>query len=406
MDVTAKGLLAKVQRTEDDSHRVYLLLSNGILVFVESDDRQDLQDDEVVLYDTDSGEITSAPQDLWQFEPWIGVVKAKLDDGDFVVESSGRLFRASLDLSDKVDTGNTVEGYHPKKISRILSREPIRYIDLGGIDDTVIASFRSSEDKDKVFFGDIGGYKGVIDRAIELVELPLTKRENLDAIKARAVRGVLFTGDPGTGKTLLARAIAHESNASFYEISGPQVLSKWFGQTEELLRKIFDHATANAPAIIFFDEIDSIAGRRNEDSNEASRRVVAQLLALMDGFSSRKGVVVIATTNRPQDIDPALLRPGRFDWKIHFPMPDEAERREILDKTASKLTTEGALSFNEVASRTAGWSPADLTAIWTEAALIAAADDRFAIDDEDFRSAHARVERQRLLNSSLSDRSA
>ena len=220
--------------------------------------------------------------------------------------------------------------------------------------------------------------------------LPLEKHDALARIGARPIKGVLFTGDPGTGKTLLARIIASRADAFFYEISGPEVFSKWYGETEELLRRIFEDAAGRPRSIIFFDEIDSVAAQRDE-SHEASRRVVAQLLTLMDGFRPEQNVVVVAATNRPQDIDRALLRPGRFDWKIHFPLPGLDDREAILRVAARPLARHGELPFGQIAVRTEGWSAADLALILSEAALLAVADSRDVMIAEDMLGGHARV---------------
>jgi transitional endoplasmic reticulum ATPase len=172
-------------------------------------------------------------------------------------------------------------------------------------------------------------------------------------------------------------------------------VSKWYGQSEELLRKIFEHAERQTSAIIFFDEIDSIAAQRDEDAHEASRRLVAQLLTLMDGFKPSSNVVVIATTNRPQDIDNALLRPGRFDWEIHFPLPSRYDRESILTASARQLRTIDELPHALIAEKTDGWSGAELTAIWTDAALLAAANGRDAIMAEDYIGGFERVSARR-----------
>ena len=207
---------------------------------------------------------------------------------------------------------------------------------------------------------------------------------------------MLFTGLPGTGKTMLARIIASRAGAAFWEISGPEVFSKWQGQSEEVLRKIFARASAEERSIIFFDEIDSVATQRAEDAHEASRRVVAQLLTLMDGFSADDNVVVVATTNRPQDIDVALRRPGRFDWEINFPLPSVEDRVEILAVSARDLQISGPLPHAQVAAESEGWSAAELTAIWSEAALLAVADGgREVLMAEDYVGGHARVAAQR-----------
>lgn len=239
----------------------------------------------------------------------------------------------------------------------------------------------------------------MVARAQELIEVPLAHHDRLAKINARPIKGVLFTGGPGTGKTMLARIIANRSGAEFLEISGPQFISKWVGQSEEILRLIFDYASKQERCIIFFDEIDSVAGKRSDESHESSRRVVAQLLTLMDGFSPADNVVVIAATNRPQDIDVALLRPGRFDWEINFPYPDRDDREEILRTSQSRHQTRGQLPHEYVAGTTEGWSGAELAAIWTEAALLAVSDERDAIGVEDYLGGYQRVAAQHAVQS-------
>ena len=173
------------------------------------------------------------------------------------------------------------------------------------------------------------------------------------------------------------------------------IFSKWYGQSEELLRKLFEKAGKQEKAIIFFDEIDSIAAQRGDESHEVSKRVVAQLLTLMDGFASDTNVVVIAATNRPQDLDVALRRPGRFDWEIKFPYPDERDRKDILIKTARCLCTREPLPHAIIAERSAGWSAAELAQIWSEAALLAVQDRRKQIYEEDYIGGFERVSRNR-----------
>ena len=241
-------------------------------------------------------------------------------------------------------------------------------------------------------FEDFGGYPEVIARARELIETQLDRRASLEKIGARPVKGVLFTGPPGTGKTHLARIIAKVSQADFFLVSGPTVVSKWVGDSEDTLRKIFEAATDCERAIVFFDEIDSIAERRTGDSHEASKRLVAQLLTLLDGFDGRgKNIVVIAATNRVESLDPALTRPGRFDWEIEFTDPTLADRLAILHVGARRLATRGELPFVDVAVLTEGWSAAELTAIWAEAALVAVADGRETICGDDMAQAYERV---------------
>jgi transitional endoplasmic reticulum ATPase len=189
--------------------------------------------------------------------------------------------------------------------------------------------------------------------------------------------------------------IAHESGASFYLISGPSIVSKWVGDSEQAIRRVFRAAAKKESAIIFFDEIDSIAERRTEDSHEASRRLVAQLLTELDGFDQgSSNLIVIAATNRIESVDEALLRPGRFDWEIVFGMPTAGDRLEILQLGAGQTKTEGVLGLEVVAAASDGWSAARLASLWTEAALLAAGDGRSAIVDEDVAQAFERVARR------------
>ncbi|NJE47447.1 AAA family ATPase [Thermococcus sp. GR7] len=181
-----------------------------------------------------------------------------------------------------------------------------------------------------VTYEDIGGLKDVIQKVREMIELPLKHPEIFEKLGIEPPKGVLLYGPPGTGKTLLAKAVANEANAHFIAINGPEIMSKYYGESEERLREVFKEAEENAPAIIFIDEIDAIAPKREETHGEVEKRVVSQLLTLMDGLKSRGKVIVIAATNRPDAIDPALRRPGRFDRELEVGVPDKQGRKEIL----------------------------------------------------------------------------
>lgn len=389
------GSLARIRSVSDGGRRLYLEFRNGTIGTADSESAWPHGVGDVVLFidDDDGQRLESAPADLWPDEPWIGVVRLKLDDVT-VVESGGRLRRLPT-TSVAYAEGNTVEVAEFTGVLRVLNETPIRYIDLPSVDDAAIERFRTETHAGAPSFADFGGLERVVERARELIELPLKMRSELSHIGARPIKGVLFTGAPGTGKTMLARIIASEAEAAFYEISGPEIFSKWYGQSGEVLRGIFDKAASHDSAIVFFDEIDSVAARRGDESHEESKRVVAQLLTLMDGFKADANVVVIATTNRPDDIDPALRRPGRFDWEIHFPMPDLHDRESILRASAHRLVTSGPLPHAQVAVKTDGWSAADLAGIWTEAALLAVADGRRRISIEDYVGGFERVQRQR-----------
>jgi len=221
----------------------------------------------------------------------------------------------------------------------------------------------------KVTYEDIGGLHEVIAKIRELVELPLRHPELFQRLGIEPPKGILLYGPPGTGKTLLAKAVANESDAYFIAINGPEIMSKFYGESEQRLREIFEEAKKNAPAIIFIDEIDAIAPKRDEVIGEVERRVVAQLLALMDGLEARGQVIVIGATNRPNALDPALRRPGRFDREIEVPMPDKQGRLEILQIHTRHMPLAEDVNLEELAEMTKGYTGADLAALAREAAM-------------------------------------
>ena len=221
----------------------------------------------------------------------------------------------------------------------------------------------------RIAYEDIGGLKDEIKQVREMIELPLKHPELFEKMGIEAPKGVLLHGPPGTGKTLIAKAVANESNANFLTLSGPEIMSKFYGQSEENIRKIFEEAIENSPSIIFIDEIDSIAPKREETHGDVERRVVAQLLALMDGLEERGKVIVIGATNRINAIDPALRRPGRFDREIEIGIPDRKGRREILEIHTRGMPLAEDVNLDKLAEITHGYSGADLEALCKEAAM-------------------------------------
>ncbi|MCE4612366.1 MAG: CDC48 family AAA ATPase [Desulfurococcales archaeon] len=221
----------------------------------------------------------------------------------------------------------------------------------------------------KVTYEDIGGLSNVIMKIRELVELPLRHPELFNRLGIEPPKGILLYGPPGTGKTLLAKAVANEADAHFIAINGPEIMSKFYGESEQRLREIFEQAKKNAPSIIFIDEIDAIAPKRDEVVGEVERRVVAQLLALMDGLESRGQVIVIGATNRPNAVDPALRRPGRFDREIEVPLPDKKGRLEILQIHTRMTPLADDVDLEKLADMTKGYTGADLAALVREAAM-------------------------------------
>jgi transitional endoplasmic reticulum ATPase len=267
---------------------------------------------------------------------------------------------------------------------------------------------KAGERRADVTYDDLGGMKSTIDALREMVELPLRHPELFQRLGVDPPKGVLLHGPPGTGKTRLARAVANESDAQFFTINGPEIMGSAYGESEKRLREVFEEAAKAAPSIIFIDEIDSIAPKRGQVSGEAEKRLVAQLLTLMDGIEARQNLVVIAATNRPEAIDEALRRPGRFDREIVVGVPDEAGRREILGIHTRGMPLAEGIDLDDLARRTYGFVGADLAALVREAALEAVRRilprinlddatippeilDSLSVDSNDFENALKRV---------------
>ena len=220
-----------------------------------------------------------------------------------------------------------------------------------------------------VSYEDIGGLKEEVKKVREMIEIPLKRPELFEKLGIAPPKGVLMHGPPGTGKTLLAKAVASESDAHFIAINGPEIMSKYVGGSEENLREYFEEAEENSPSIIFIDELDAIAPKREETNGEVERRTVAQLLTLMDGLKSRGQVVVIGATNRPDSLDPALRRPGRFDREIEIGVPDTDERKEVLEIHTRNMPLADDVDLDKIANTTHGFVGADLESLCKEAAM-------------------------------------
>ncbi len=255
-------------------------------------------------------------------------------------------------------------------------------------------------------YGDIGGLDKQIKEVREAVELPLVNKEIFERIGVVPPKGVLLYGPPGTGKTLIAKAVAHETNARFMRVVGSELVQKYIGEGARLVRELFDLAKKGgeedagkkegeiAPTIIFIDEIDAVGASRTEANTSGDRevqRTLMQLLAEMDGFDNRGNVKIIGATNRIDILDPALLRPGRFDRIIRIPLPSEDGRLSILKVHCRSLTVDDAVELRKVAQMTEGKNGADLRAICMEAGMFAIRKERSAIQQEDFEAAIAKV---------------
>ncbi|AFZ74850.1 CDC48 family AAA ATPase [Natronobacterium gregoryi] len=260
-----------------------------------------------------------------------------------------------------------------------------------------------------ITYEDIGGLQSEIQRVREMVELPMKHPQIFKKLGIEPPQGVLLHGPPGTGKTLLAKAVANETSASFFSIAGPEIISKYYGESEQQLREIFEDASEESPAIIFIDELDSIAPKREDVTGEVERRVVAQLLTMMDGLEARGQVIVIAATNRVDSVDPALRRPGRFDREIEIGVPDETGREEILQIHTRGMPLSDDVNLGHLADETHGFVGADIESLTKEAAMKAlrrylpeidldeedippSLIDRMIVKREDFRGALNEVE--------------
>ena len=284
---------------------------------------------------------------------------------------------------------------------KVESTVPQGPVLIGPTTQLLISKLKPHEAAERaVSYEDIGGLKPHLVRIREMIELPLRYPEVFERLGIDAPKGVLLYGPPGCGKTLIARAIAHETQASFFSVSGPEVIHKFYGESEAHLRKIFEEAGRKAPSIIFLDELDAIAPRRDQVVGEVEKRVVAQLLALMDGLSKRNKVIVIAATNLPQVLDPALRRPGRFDREISIPIPDRHGRQEILEIHSRGMPLAEEVDLAHLADITHGFVGADLEALCRESAMICL---RRIMPDVDFGLAHIPYDQLAKLEVKMDD---
>ena len=328
----------------------------------------------------------------------IGEVLKKIDEEKYIVKASNgpryvvgvktRLDRAKLAIGARVSLDMTT-----LTIMRVLPREvdPMVYHML-------------NEDPGKISFSDIGGLNDEIRTLRETVELPITNPELFKRVGIKPPKGVLMYGPPGTGKTLIARALACNVEAKFLKVVASGIVDKYIGESARVIREMFAYAKENQPCIIFMDEIDAIGGRRFSEGSSADReiqRTLMELLNQMDGFDDLGQIKVVMATNRPDVLDPALLRPGRVDRKVEIPLPNEAARLEIIKIHARSITTKGEIDFEGVSKLCEDFNGADLRNICTEAGMFAIRNDRDYVIDEDFMKAARKIKDVKKLESKM-----
>lgn len=373
-----------------DTHTNILLYINGCSV---KRLRQDVKD--LVTEYNRTEEDLKAIQSVGML---IGDVLKQMDDERFIVKaSSGPRYvvgcRTKLEKS-KLKSGTRVAlDMTTLTIMRPMPRE---------VDPTIFNML--NEETGTIDFSEIGGLNDQVRELREVIELPLTNPELFIRVGIKAPKGVLLYGPPGTGKTLLARALASNINGTFLKVVASAIVDKYIGESARIIREMFGYAKDHQPCVIFMDEIDAIGGSRFSEGTSADReiqRTLMELLAQLDGFESLGAVKIVMATNRPDILDPALLRPGRLDRKIEIPLPNEASRLEILKIHAASITKRGDIDYESVVKLADGFNGADLRNICTEAGLFAIREGRDYVLEEDFMKAARKIAETKKLESKL-----
>ncbi|HIH36085.1 MAG TPA: proteasome-activating nucleotidase [Methanosphaera sp.] len=317
----------------------------------------------------------------------LATISEILDDNQVVVKSTtgpSFLLKYADKDADRVEIGSRVA----------LNQQTFSIVDILTSEKDPLVSGMEIEEAPDMSYDKIGGLKDQIRETIETVELPLKNPDIFEKVGITPPKGVLFYGPPGTGKTLLAKAVAHETNATFIKIVASEFVKKYIGEGSRLVRGVFELAKEKSPSIIFIDEIDAIAAKRLQGSTSGDRevqRTLMQLLAEMDGFESRGNVGIIAATNRPDILDPALIRPGRFDRIIEVPVPDEEGKLEILKIHTKNMTLDPDVDLASIAANAKNASGADLKSICTEAGMFAIREENYSVSSQNFEDALDKV---------------
>lgn len=385
-----EGQLFRVLSNVDGS--VLLELRNGNTARANGTSLVDLEPGDVFLLA--DGRVERLAAESWPAGDRTGTV-VWAGNTDIVVKSGGSTYSFRQRADSPFEKGQTVRLGPDGQPVAVIADDPIDDFSLLQDDEFDPESLVVRKEDNTTSLEDFGGSLSLVRRALDLATVALSPDDPLRAMGVNPIKGMLFSGPSGTGKTFLARGLAAKLDASFYNVGGPVIVDKFVGQTERRLREIFLHAQANGPAILFFDEIDSLYTQRGEQNHESTNRLVGQFLSLLDGFVAYDRVLIIATTNLPGALDNALLRPGRLGHKLVFSLPSEEDRAQILSASSRKVIFRERPDLLALAQLTQGWTAADLAAIWTEAGLAATLDHRKSIVWEDILIGVEAVDRDR-----------
>lgn len=396
------GWIAKIRRVDRTTGRIHFDRADGASGSFWDPDYADFEPGTVLLLpeDGNTDAIEVLPATDWpRSETAIGIVKLiSEDDSTAILEVNGRYESFEQRADPPFAVGQTIALDQLGRPEQVLSSKPIDRFGLREDRDAFDpADYQHTPGA--LNLEDFGGSTRLVNRALELSKVALDAEERLAQIGVNPVKGILFSGPSGTGKTHLARVLSSTLGATFYLVDGPEIINKWVGESEERLRLLFKHAADNAPSIVFFDELDSIVASRGDGAPEYASRFVGQFLTALDGFTASRQVLVIATTNLPGALDTALLRPGRLTFKLEFDgQPGPQDRLKILQASARGVKGSENADWNHLVETTEGWSAAELAMIWTEAGVLAVLDERTSLCTRDVEAGIDRARDNREIS--------